>query len=419
MQRYAATLLIALFTALAGFAGFNALVDPFGIMGTPDIAGLTARDTRLYEDGGRVHVADQLARGDDPAIILGSSRTVDGFPRDAAELPAGFINAGMRGTNIFELSQAAALAAGGARLRCVVIGLDLDEFGTHSKAKSTYWLSALRDGNADFARARVALSPSTFGASVQLLADNLTGSSPRVPWADTYPAGAQRTRYENGARGIYRFYLGYRFDAERLALFETVLDDLTAQGVQVTGFIHPLHAWREEALFRAGRGEDFLAFRAALTETFARHADREPVGACLPGPASQLYDFSGFRPFAALPAPAADATDAHPTFYEPSHYLPHVGADMLAIMAGDAPEDAGVTGERLTPQRLESSAEALLARRANWLATPDGATVTALLDAVIAGNPSAELETPQFLNRDDETSVADKLARIAPRAARR
>ena len=419
MYRYAVTLLIALFAGLAGFAGFNALVDPFGIMGSPDLPGLTARDTRLHEDGGRVHVGDQLARGGERGIILGSSRTVDGFPRDPADLPGGFINAGMRGTNIFELSQAAALAAGNDSLHCVVIGLDLDEFGTHSKAKSTYWLSALRDGHADFARARVALSPSTFGASVQLLADNLTGSEPRVPWADTYPAGAQRERYENGTRGIYRFYLGYRFDPERLALFETVLDRLTAEGVQVTGFIHPLHAWREEALFRAGRGDDFLAFRAALTEVFDRYADRQPAGACLPGGGAQLYDFSGFRPFAALPAPAAEAVNAHPTFYEPSHYLPHVGADMLAVMSGERPRDERVSGERLTPQSLEASARALAARRTAWLATPDGQAVTAMLDAVIAGNPSAELETPQFLNRDDETSVADKLARIAPRAARR
>ncbi|WP_291845291.1 hypothetical protein [Maricaulis sp.] len=419
MQRYAATLLIALIAGLAGFAGFNALVDPFGITGSPDIPGLTSRDTRLYEDGGRVHVGDQLARGGEDAIILGSSRSVDGFPRDPEDLPAGFINAGMRGTNIFELSQAAALAAGSDSLRCVVIGLDLDEFGTHSKAKATYWLSALRDGNADFARARVALSPSTFGASVQLLADNLTGSEPRVPWADSYPAGAQRTRYENGARGIYRFYLGYRFDPERLALFEHVLDRLTAEGVQVTGFIHPLHAWREEALFRAGRGDDYLAFRATLGETFARYADREPASACLPGGAARIWDFSGFRDFATIAAPGTEATEAHPAFYEPSHYLPHIGTDMLAIMAGGAPVDARVSGERLDPGTTETSAAAIAARRTAWLATEDGRDVTAMLDAVIAGNPSAELETPQFLNRDDETSVIDKLARIAPRAARR
>jgi len=419
MQRYAATLLIALFAALAGFAGFNALVDPFGIMGTPDIPGLTERDTRLYEDGGRVHVGDALARGEERAIILGSSRTVDGFPRDPVDLPDGFINAGMRGTNIFELSQAATLAAGSNRLECIVIGLDMDEFGTHSKAKATYWLSALRDGNADFARARVALSPSTFGASIQLLADNLTGSSPRVPWAQSYPAGTQRTRYENGVRGIYRYYLGYRFDPERLDLFETVLDRLTAEGVQVAGFIHPLHAWREEALFRAGRGEEYLSFRAALTETFARYADRQPSSTCMPGGAAVIWDFSGFRPFAAMPAPGETATLAHPTFYEPSHYLPHVGTDMLAIMSGGQAADPQVRGERLAPASLETSAAALLARRAAWLATPDGQTAAMLLDTVIAAEPTAELETPQFLNRDDLSSVTDKLARIAPRAARR
>lgn len=419
MPRYAVTLLIALFASLAGFAGFNALVDPFDITGSPDIPGLTSRDTRIYEDGGRVHVGDELARGGIEAILLGSSRTVDGFPRDPADLPDGFINAGMRGTNIFELSQAAALAAQSPDLNCVVIGLDPDEFGTHSKAKATYWLSALRDGNADFARARVALSPSTFGASVQLLADNLTGSEPRVPWADSYPAGAQRERYESGARGIYRYYLGYRFDPERLALFEHVLDRLTAEGIQVTGFIHPLHAWREEAMFRAGRRADYLAFRAALTEVFDRYADREPVETCFPGGAAQLHDFSGFRPFATVEAPSAMATDAHPTFYEPSHYLPHVGADMLSVMAGETPADPRVTGDRLTPETLADTAAAIEARRAAWLDSPDGETVSALLDTVIAGAPSAELETPQFLNRDDETSVMDKLARIAPRATRR
>ena len=76
MPRYAVTLLIALFAALAGFSGFNALIDPFNITGSPDIPGLTSRDTRIYDDGGRVHVGDELARGGVRAILLGSSRTV-------------------------------------------------------------------------------------------------------------------------------------------------------------------------------------------------------------------------------------------------------------------------------------------------------------------------------------------------------
>lgn len=419
MKHYARTLLIALFAGLVGFSAFNALIDPFAVTGAPDIPGLTERDTRLFEDGGRVHVAERLARGGDASILLGSSRTVDGFAHDPVGWPGGIYNAGMRGTNIFELSQAMVLAARNPQLRCVVIGLDLDEFGTHSKAKATYWLSALNDGNRWLSLTRVGLSPNTFAASLQLMADNLGGGSPRVPWADTYPAGAQRERYESGVRGIYGFYLGYNFDPDRVALFEHALDALTANGIQVIGFIHPLHAWREEAMFRAGRSETYFQMRQALTQVFDRHAAANTDNACIEGGGAVLWDFSGFRDFATLPAPGPEQTAAHVNFYEPSHYLPHIGQAMLDTIRGeDSPLD-GVSGLRLEPGNLASSADAIRARRQNWLATADGQTATELFDALEAAGPQAEVETPQFLNRDDWRSLEGKISRIAPGRAGR
>ena len=422
MTRYATILLVALIAGLLAFAGFNALVDPFGITGAPDIPGLTTRDTRLLEDGGRVHVAERLARGGDASILLGSSRTVDGFPHDPENWPGGIFNAGMRGTNIFELSQAAALAARNSDLHCVVIGLDLDEFGSHSKAKATYWLSALTDGRAGMSLARVSLSPSTFGASLQMIADNLTGNSPRTPWADRYEPGAQRERYEGGVRGIYSWYLGYEFDPQRLALFDQVLDALTENGIQVTGFIHPLHAWREEAMFRAGREDVYFQVRGELAALFDRYADRNPVQACVPGGSAVLWDFSGFQPFATLPAPGPDETAPHPAFYEPSHYLRPVGQAMLERMREareTSPFGTVPFGVRLTPDTLDAANAAVHVRRQAWLDTPDGETAAALFDAVEAGNPAPEAGTPQYLNREDRRSLADKLERIAPAAARR
>ncbi|WP_417490407.1 hypothetical protein [Maricaulis sp.] len=419
MKHYARTFLLTLFAILLGFAGFNALVDPFAVTGAPDIPGLTVRDTRLYGDGGRVHVADRLARGGNTAILLGSSRTVDGFPHDPAGWPGGLYNAGMRGTNIFELSQAMVLAARNPQLRCVVIGLDLDEFGTHSKAKATYWLSTLNDGNRPLSLARVSLSPNTFGAALQLIADNLGGGAPRVPWADTYPAGAQRERYESGVRGIYGFYLGYSFDPGRVALFEQALDALTANGIQVIGFIHPLHAWREEALFRAGRGDTYFEMRRALTDLFERHASAPAANACLDGDAAMLWDFSGFRDFATLPAPGPEQSRAHPAFYEPSHYLPHIGQAMLDTMRGETGGVDGLTGLRLTADNLEASAEAIRERRQRWLETADGQAVSGLFDALEAAGPAAEVETAQYLSRDDRISLEDKISRIAPDRAER
>lgn len=373
------------------------------------------------DDGGRVSVGNRLALGGDRSILLGSSRTVDGFPSAPTGWPGDILNAGMRGTNMFELGRAMALSARSEDLRCVVIGLDLDEMGTHSKVKATYWLSALADGNREFSIARVALSPNTFAASVQMLADNIGGNAPRSPWADEYEAGAQLARYESGARGIYGYYLGYRYDPDRLRYLERTLDALTAQGVQVIGFIHPLHAWREEAMFRAGRAEAYLALRSELTAMFARYANRDPVDACGPGGAAALWDFSGFQAAATRAAPLADQTLAHPTFYEPSHYLPHVGQSMLDRLHSTDDtswSDTNAFGQMLTPGTLQASTTALQARRLTWLESVDGRRATALLDIVVAANPDPELSMPQYLNRDDWRGLEDALGEIAPRRER-
>lgn len=416
MQRYTRIFLITLASIMLAFAGFNLLVDPYATTGAPDLPGLTERDTRRLDDGGRVHVADRLARGGDHSILLGSSRTVDGFPHDPDNWPGGIFNAGMRGTNMFELVQAMMLAGQNPELRCVVVGLDLDEFGTHSKTKPSYWLSALTDSRRDFATARVALSPNTFASSLQLLSDNLTGSAPRVPWADQYEVGWQRDRYARGTTGSYRFYLGYTYDAARLGYLETALATLTGRGVQVIGFFHPLHAWREEALFRSGRAEDYFELQRSLTNLFDTYSDAYsrsgPTSGCLEGGSAVLWDFSGFRAFATRSAPQPDATDAHPTFYEPAHYLPHVGQALLDAMTSDT-SDAVNLGQRLTPETVDAAIEATRSRRDAWLDTPDGRAVTDLLDAYIDTRPVAEAAPPIFLNRDDWQTLERKRRRIA------
>ena len=418
MYRYALILLIVFASVLGLFAGFNLVVDPYDVAGVGDIRGLNARRTHIHDDGGRIHVADMMARGAATSFVMGSSRTVDGFVRNPEGWPGGMINGGFRGSNVFEQSLAMALAARDPDLRCLVIGIDLDEFGAHSKSKSSFAISAFADGNSAMALARMAMSPNTFAASVLTVADNISGTDAETPWAEVYPAGEQRRRYESGARGIYAYYLGYRFDAERLDYFNETLDALTASGVQVVGFIHPLHAWREEALFRAGRGEDYFAFRAALTELFDRYADRQPNAPCVEGGASPLWDFSGFQSFATNTAPAPQATMAHETFYEPSHYLPQIGQAMLDRMRGADGTNTlhgGAFGVRLTPDTLASSAEVIRTRRDDWLASEAGREATEFLDTVIAAQPAAEIQPPQFLNRDDWRDLRRALARLPDR----
>tara|TARA_R110002096_G_scaffold312968_4_gene507289 strand:- start:937 stop:2232 length:1296 start_codon:yes stop_codon:yes gene_type:complete len=428
MRRYALIFPIVFAVILGGFAAFNALIDPYGVTGAPRLSGINAVKTRLHADGGRIHGADQMARGTADSYLLGSSRVVDGFPNRPENWPGGIRNAGMRGTNMFELARAMTLAARDPDLRCLVIGLDLDEFGTHGKTKASYALSALSDGNRGMALARMAMSPNTFAASVRTLADNLAGQGEETPWQDAYDPGQQRERYESGARGTYRFYLGYRFDDERLRYFEAALDTLAARGVQVVAFIHPYHAWREEALFRAEQESSYFALRRELADLFAHYetpnasvflSPREAANPCVEGGPAMLWDFSGFQGFATRAAPSPEATAPHESFYEPSHYLPQIGQAMLDRMRGAPGSDTLFDepfGLRLTPATARASEAEIRARRDHWLETADGQDAAEFLDTVIAGRPSPESEPPQFLNRDDWQDLQRDLARLPDRA---
>jgi len=155
---------------------------------------------------------------------------------------------------------------------------------------------------------------------------------------------------------------------------------------------------------------------------FDRYADRVPVQACIEGGAAPLWDFSGFESVSTIAAPDSDQTVAHPAFYEPSHYLPHIGQAMLDRMRGDDLEGEVFEdgfGAVLTSDTVESSAQAIRARRDTWLQTEDGQAATLFLDAVIASDPNPEAAPPQFLNRDDWQDLTRALERLPDRAAPR
>ena len=399
MARYARTLLITLIAAFAAFAGFNAAIDPYDVGMGVTIEGVNARKTRAHEDGRRIPVGHALGRTEARSALLGSSRVVDGFPDHVETWPGGLYNAGLRGSNAFELAHAAALAARDPGLRCIVVGLDMGEFAGAEKYKAAFPVSRLADGSTPLSLARIALSPNTFLRAVQTIRDNITGGSDEPPFQEVYRAGVQRERFLNTPRGGAGREAALRIDPARIDLLFETFQTLAGRGVQIVGFIHPIHAYSEERLFRAGRDEDYFAFRAEMAARFAA-LEGEPAAACAAGGAGVLWDFSGFQSPATTPLPGPVQTRTHPAFHEPAHYLPRVGLAMLARMRGGADAADGVDpafGVRLTPETAQAGARAIEARRAAYLETEEGRLLTRLLDeagAVDAAPPPFAQITP-------------------------
>lgn len=378
MQLYTRLFLIILGSALALFVAFNALVDPYDTGTGPRIAGLTAEKTRVHEDGRRVQVGHQIGQVSAGTLITGSSRTVDGFPMEVEDWPGGLWNAGIRGSNAFELAHLAAIAGREADLRCFIVGLDMAEFASGEKYKPAFPISRLADGRRFVATARVTLSPNTFARAVQTVQENITGTAPEPPFRAVYPAGEQYRRFMNTPLPTLSYYRAMRISPERMDFLFSTLEALAREGVQVIGYIHPVHAWNEEAIFSAGRTQAYFDFRAEMTARFAALEQAgEPVSACIPGGAAVLWDFSGYQPPSTTPLPASDQTISHDVYHEPAHYLPALGLQMLAVMQAGEPIDGfGINLSQSDPRNSEA---AILARREAYRSTPDGERLYAML----------------------------------------
>jgi hypothetical protein len=389
MTGYSRTLLITLAVLLAGFGGFNFLVDPYGLHSWA-IPHINEERTRDFEDGRRIQVGHQLGLTDERSVILGSSRVVDGFPRTIQSWPGGLYNAGMRGTNAYELAHAAALAGADPDLRCVVIGLDMWEFAAGEKFKPAFPISRLADGSRLFSSLRATMAPNTFMRSVQTVIDNATGAGAPDPFPETYPAGRQHDWFVGTPRG-HPIAASLRVDPARVDLLFAVLQRLADSGVQIIGFLHPVHAFNEEALFAVGRAEDYHAFRTEMARRFAALSG-DPIEACAPGGQGVLWDFAGFQAPAVSALPGETATRPHPTHHEPAHYRPEIGVMLIERMLNGA--DDGDLGVRLTPQTALATSAAIDQRRLAYLQTDDGQLLQSLTEQYATGPAPAPSSWP-------------------------
>lgn len=405
MGRYARTLLIAIAVWIVGFGGFTYIVDPYNLMPGVSIPGVNERRSRAHEDGYRVRVGRRLLTTEAGTIIMGSSRVADGFPRDLPDWPGGWENLGMAGTSAFELARASTLAAGNENINCVVIGMDLREFGTYPNAHATYWITPLAGGPRIFADIRMLLSPSAFARALQTLTDNLTGGSD-TRWENAYNEEGLRARFEEEISKRYRGYAAYEFDPERVRFLFRGIDALLAEGKQVVLFIHPVHVWQEEAGYRAGVNGAESALRQQVVARLEARSPEPARQPCFDGPALQAWDFGGYQPATLTAPPDWDGQGPNPWYYVPAHYRPALGQAVLDRLRGverDAPVAASEFGYRLNAETLDGILAAREARREAWLTSGDEwmGYVSGEFDALDADPPALEREASHYLNRDN------------------
>jgi hypothetical protein len=403
MARYLGIWAASLGALLAAIIALCVTADPYAVIGTPGIRGLTMQKPAAA-DWPRVTKAYMVARQHPATIVLGNSAADVGFNPASAAWPAAWrpvfnlaIDGGLPITNLRFLQHALASTSPAHVvitinfLECLVFPPQPQAAATQNQFDFEPRMRVLADGtpNPHFAKARLAdiifstLSFSAVHDSIETLLHQSDGNE-TYETASGWNDGGKFRRWarEDGAYGLFtnkdisnieqyrRWEAAKRLDIDPVAQMVRLA---RARGADVTVAILPTHVDGLEIRRQMGLQADYDRWKTALVNSVAQAA---------PGGGVSIWDFSGYSPYMEEAVPnAGDHVHHFRWFWEPVHFQPELGDLMTARMTGSPSRDD--FGVQLTQANLAAQIAAFHAGEASWVAAhkQDVARIAGLIAA--------------------------------------
>jgi hypothetical protein len=377
---------------LACVALINLIVDPYGIFNVVNVKGFNAVKSQAGQRA-LLFKRAALERMRPNALILGNSRAEIGFNPASPAWPAAarpVINLALPGTGTRSALDEFRNALDEGNPRVALIALDFLDFRTDQAPPTDSELS--RPDRIMWVRDRIAAiltmsalldSVATVSAQYRAFPSSLTetGFNPMRDYAgiarnEGYSSMFRQRDAENAkayVRGSRTIYQADGRTSNEFRAVEQIIALASEKGVAVRFAIYPYHGHILVLLHQAGLWPAFEAWKRELVQ----RVDMAPPGADI-----ELWDFSGFSPYAdeRIPPPGDTASDMR-WYWEAGHFKEALGDVMLERMFDRSPTSSG-WGSRLTANDLATNLERLRRERDEYEST-HGAE-TAELAALVA-----------------------------------
>lgn len=359
--------LVSLLLAATLLAGFNALVDPYGLFGTPRIEGFNERKpaainrTRLYKP---YEVLKAMPR----TLVVGNSRPEMGIDPESACWPEAYgpvYSLTFPGLNAYSQVRALFHGIAGGDVRHVVLALDFadllyarergpgpvswpgrnSEFHQRLRVDEAlrpdpgYRLAKLRD------MAGALFSLDTLFDSLHTVATQSADSPTRTPLGFNPARDYFAIIRHEGQWVLFRQKLAElqaRFAPDGMGIHDTddrwslelegvkrAIEAAAERDISLTLLINPYHVSYLETIRETGYWDAFEDFKRSLNGVVQRHGEGKVA----------LWDFALYSPYTVTPIPGPMDGDILRWFWEPAHYRAELGDVMLAQMFGrDCPE---------------------------------------------------------------------------------
>jgi len=425
MRRYLATWLLAAFVIAAAVFALTVAVDPYGILGTPRIAGLTA-DKPSAADRPRL-TKPYLVESPPPSgwntIVMGASNADVGFDPTSPAWPADrrpVFNLAIDGADPDIQARFLQHALVTTHPKLVLIGLTLEDAMVFpvtrrlSAAASSQYVFESRmrvrpDGtpNPDHARARLedfafatfSMQAFTDSVSTLLRQNDPERTQETVQGLNTAGSFARWVRTEgsyslvmNKDREKTPQLISWSFNPVTTTDgIAAMVRDSRARGAEVVVFIMPGYVDQLEIMRQTGTTPLFERWKQDVARVVEQAAGNAPV---------PLWDFSGYSPYTteSLPGPG-DTKAPLRWFWEFVHFRAALGDLMVQRMLGSGgPPDFGA---RVTTASLPDRFAAYATAQQGWVALhpADVARIAQVVDAaaqLVCGTPVSGCPKPAF-----------------------
>jgi hypothetical protein len=370
------TLAFAIVTAvgLLGIGGFNFLINPYGVLGSPTLRGVNQSKPKQLNQH-RLVKAVEITKLKPDTVILGTSTVL----RLSIEHPAlsdgqSIYNLGLPGASMYEKRRYFQHAlANQPNLKRVIIGLDFISFGSGILKTPDFSEERLeKQGIFHKDLINATLSLNAFSDSRATLMENLTSPSvvnaiPDELQADLPPDDGEKLKSGKSDQSVRRNFEGviysyfqkkdryrqYQLSEEQLNNLKLIVEECRARNIEVKVFFSPMHAVQIEAIRTAGLWSTFEQWKRSVVAI------------------TPTWDFSSYNSVTTEPL-SRDMKN----FVDGTHYQYEI-ADLILNRMFDyqtekIPSDFGVL---LTPQTIEPNLSQIRIQQVSWRAShPDMVT---------------------------------------------
>ena len=352
-----------------GVCAWNAIVDPYHMYTDKIRFGFNHLKLRNSGPQTRMTKAWQIRRQKPNGLILGMSRADWGLNPNHPSLSREddrYFNAALPGGTIYEAFRYLQHAHSIRPLQYVMLSLDMEMF-VYVKQRDTFEENRLAcdvTGHPNRLSPFFDLAPTLFSVSAlndsqdvihqSGLHTNISEDVLRDRGSDYYEILEPKERwkaYRHGLReAAYTFsHLRDRQDVfrEQLKWYRALLQFAYENEIEVKQFITPYHLSHLEAMRVGDFWAGFESWKKALVQV-THHVAQE-----LERPPFEIFDFSGYHPYALAPFPTSKDPFLIMEWYrDSSHYRKILGDRLIEVMVGERDPEPGF-GELLTAESVE------------------------------------------------------------------